>query len=59
MDRFGIERQARISTVLNKIADRKIDLHLSFPEECESTKLAIRLPARSAGDDSVTERDQA
>ena len=63
---FGAEQQVRISSVLQKLADHHVDLHLSFPDECEGTRLAIRLPSRGAhsrlgegGSDPIPERGRA
>lgn len=35
---------ARISAVLGRLANHNVDLHLSFPNECEGMKLRIRVP---------------
>lgn len=45
LGKFSVEQEAGVSAVLGRLANHCIDLHLSFPDECDATRLVIKLPA--------------
>lgn len=46
-DRFS-EHEAGVSAVLDRLANHRIDLDLSFPDECDGMRFVINVPARPA-----------
>lgn len=41
-------QRARVSAVLDRLANHRVDLHLSFPDQCNGMKFVVSLPAQPA-----------
>lgn len=45
---WSSEQRARVSVVLDRLANHRVDLHLSFPDERDGMEFVVGLPARVA-----------
>ena len=45
---WSSRQRAKVSAVLDRLANHHVDLHLSFPDECDGMKFVVGLPARVA-----------
>ena len=45
---WSSKHRAKVSAILDRLANYRVDLHLSFPDECDGMEFVVSLPARVA-----------